>query len=188
MCMESDQCMEWILHSLMHYTSPTIHSFSTSNNLGIYITSWLHKFGKCTKWGYKLHGFSLRHMALDDSIHGNLSEGNLLGQTQLSHQLPWSAPATVSEAHTLLQILMWRSETKRIVKQVFNLLWGNLTLQGLKPGWVFHTPQWPEQCLAFGMPHSTRVYIINPEGMNFVKRLQLDTKIVQKKKGTVQQG
>lgn len=40
--------------------------------------------------------------------------------------------------------------------QVFNLL---KTIQGLKPGWAFHTPpQWPEQCIAFGMPHSTRAH------------------------------
>lgn len=127
-------------------------------------------------------------MALDDSIHGNLSEGNAQvcwGKLSSHISNPSPAPATVSEAHTQLQILMWSSETKLIVKQVFNLLWGNVTLQGLKPGWAFHTPpHWPGQCLAFGMPHSTRVDITNPQGMNFAKWLQLDIKIVQKK-GTV---
>lgn len=71
---------------------------------------------------------------------------------------PPPAPATVSEVHTQWQILMWSSETKLTIEQVFNLLWGNLTLEASNPGWVFHTPpHWPEQCLAFGVPHSTRV-------------------------------
>lgn len=71
---------------------------------------------------YKLHGFSLGHVALDDSIHGNLSEKNAQvywGELSFHISCHHPAPATVSEAHLRWQILM--SETKLIVKQVFNL-------------------------------------------------------------------